>query len=218
MRVAIYGGTYDPIHYGHLRVAEEVRETLGLDRVVFVPAYANPFKEGEAGSPAEVRCELVRAAIEGNPGFEVSDMEISRPETSYTINTVRAFHDLNPGVLDLSLVMGTDSFNDIRMWCDYEDLLAEASIIVVPRPGFAPKKPAEALPVELARKFWYDAESGGYKNSFGTSLTYLSTTIMDISSTDIRERVAADRSIRYLVPPEVERIIAGRGLYGHKAT
>jgi len=216
MRVAIYGGTYDPIHYGHLRVAEEVRETLGLDRVVFVPAFANPFKEGEAGSPAEVRYELVKAAIEGNPGFEVSDLEVSRPETSYTINTVRAFRELHPGV-DLSLVVGTDSFNDIRMWCDYEDLLAEASLIVVTRPGFAPKKPAEALPVEVARKFWYDAGSGCYKNSFGTSLTYLSTTIMDISSTDIRERVAAGRSIRYLVPPEVEGIIAGRGLYGRKA-
>lgn len=212
MKVALYGGTFDPVHYGHLRAAEEAREALALDRVVFVPAYVNPFKEGEESTPSADRYEMVRLAVEDNPGFEVSDMEISRPETSYTVNTLRAFREANPGV-DLSLIIGTDSFNAIRMWCAFEEIFELSSVVVVPRPGHQPKKPGEALPVELARKFWYDSEGGCYGNSFGTTITYLDTTRMDISSTDIRERAGSGRSVRYLVPPAVESYMADRGLY-----
>lgn len=213
MRAAVYGGTFDPIHYGHLRVAEEVREGFALDSIIFVPTYVNPFKEDEVTSPPEVRIELVRLAIEGNQGFVVSDIETRRPETSYTINTVKTLKEERGEGFELSLIVGTDSFNDIRMWCAYEELFEHASFIVVPRPGHEPKKPGEALPVELARKFWYDSEGECYRNSFGTTITYVDTTLLDISSTDIRRRVAEGRSIRYLVPRNVERYITEHGLY-----
>lgn len=210
-KVAILGGTFDPIHYGHLRVAEEVRETLGLDKVLFIPTFITPHKPEGIATPPEARLEMVRLAIEGNPFFEASDIEIQRGGRSYTIETVRAL--MSEGFGDISLILGSDSFNDITTWCEYETLLTLASFVVVERPGHAVKKPAEALPIELARKFWYDGETGAYKNSFGKSLHYVPTTAMGISASDIRERVKEGLSIRYLAPEKVAAFIAEKGLY-----
>ncbi len=211
MKKAIYGGTFDPIHYGHLRVAEEVRERTGADRIVFVPASVNPLKEDEFSTPAETRLELVTLAIEGNPGFEMSDIEVARGGTSYTVDTLRALKA--DGDHDLSLIIGSDSFNEIRMWCEYEEILRLSSLIVVPRPGYIAKKIAEALPVELARKFWYDSDNGCYRSSFETTVTYIDTTLMYVSSTEIRRMVSEGRSIRYLVPEPVRAYIEEKGLY-----
>lgn len=211
MKKAIYGGTFDPIHYGHLRVAEEVRERTGADRVVFVPAFVNPLKEDEFSTPAGTRMELVRLAIEGNPGFEMSDIEIARGGTSYTVDTLRALK--TAGDDELSLIIGSDSFNDIRLWCEYEEIIRLASLVVVPRPGYPAKKLGEALPVELARKFWYDSDKGNYASSFETTVTYIDTTLMYVSSTEIRRMVSEGRSIRYLVPEPVRAYIEEMGLY-----
>lgn len=214
-RIAIFGGTFNPIHLGHLRVAEEVRETLGLDKVVFVPAYIPPHKVEDALMPASMRTEMIRLAISGNPGFELSDIEIKRGGRSFTIDTVRELKSKDPD-LSVSLIIGNDSFNDITTWCEYEDLFRLASFIVVHRPGYAIKKPAEVLPVELARKFWYDSDSERFVNSYGTTITYVPTTLYEISSSDIRRKAACGLSIRYLVPEALERYIIEKGLYRKK--
>ncbi len=213
MRIAVFGGTFDPIHLGHLRVAEETFEGLGQDRVVFMPAFVAPHKEGRGAAEPEKRLEMARLAVEGNPNFEVSDAEIKRQSRSYTIDTVRELKEKGGKDLSLSLIVGTDSFNDITTWCEYERLFEMAGFIVVQRPGFPVKKPGEALPVELARKFWYDAEREAYMCSYGTSIVYFSATHMAISSSDIRERVRDGSSIRYLVPEKVIEYIARHGLY-----
>ncbi|MDP2690608.1 MAG: nicotinate-nucleotide adenylyltransferase [Deltaproteobacteria bacterium] len=217
MHIAVLGGTFNPIHFGHLRVAEEAREALGLDKVLFMPAFFPPHKEDPALVDADTRLEMVRLAVEGNPGFAVSDMELKRGGRSFTIDTVR---ELKAGGKDgprVSLIIGNDSFNDITTWCEYEELLNLASFIIVPRPGYPVKKPAEALPVELARKFWYDSTSGAYgvsyRNSEGNSLTYLDCTLLDISSSDIRRRIREGRSVRYLLPDGVIGFIREKGLY-----
>ncbi|MBE7414392.1 MAG: nicotinate-nucleotide adenylyltransferase [Deltaproteobacteria bacterium] len=212
MRVAVFGGTFNPIHLGHLRIAEEAREALSFERVVFVPTHITPHKSRESLTPPEARYELVRRAVEGNPGFEVSDIEIRRGGRSFTVDTVRELKRERPES-SVSLLIGNDSFNEITSWYEYEGLLSLASLIVVPRPGHPVKKPGEVLPVEVARKFWYDSETGAYVNSAGISITYLSTTLMDISSSAIREKVRKGLSIRYLVPESVLKLIKEQELY-----
>ncbi|MBI4949429.1 MAG: nicotinate-nucleotide adenylyltransferase [Deltaproteobacteria bacterium] len=211
MRIAIIGGTFNPIHYGHLRVAEEAREALSLDKVVFMPANIAPHKT-ESPAPPEARLDLVRLSIAGNPFFEVSDIEIKRGGRSFTIDTLRALKEKDKS-LDISLIIGNDSWNDITTWCEYESIFELSSFIVVERPGYPVKKPGEVLPVELARKFWYDADKGMFVNSFGTTITYLSTTLMDIASSDLRAKVREGASVRYMLPDPVIEYIQKTGLY-----
>lgn len=211
MRVAVFGGTFDPVHYGHLRLAEEAREACALDRVVFMPTFITPHKLTESLTPASVRFELVKSAIEDNPGFSVSDLEIRREGRSFTIDTVREL--LKEPDTKVFLILGSDSFNDIASWYQYEDLLNLASFIVAPRPNHPPKPLEQVLPVELASKFWYDSRVKAYVNSGGNSITYLDTTPIDISSSDIRERVRGGRSVRYLLPDTAIGFIRKEGLY-----
>lgn len=211
MRIAIIGGTFNPIHYGHLRIAEEAREALALDKIVFMPANIAPHKT-ESPASAEARLEMIRLSIAGNPSFELSDIEIKRGGRSFTIDTLRALKEKDKS-LDISLIIGNDSFNDITTWCEYEAIFESASFIVVERPGYPVKKPGDVLPVELARKFWYDAGKGMFLNSFGTTLTYLTTTLLDIASSEIREKVKAGSSVRYLLPDPAIEYIQKTGLY-----
>lgn len=211
MRVAVFGGTFNPVHYGHLRLAEEVREACVLDRVVFMPTFITPHKLKESLTSADVRLELVKQAIAGNPGFAVSDIEIKREGRSFTVDTVRELLK-DPGI-DVSLILGSDSFNDITSWYEYEYLMRLSSFIVAPRPGHPFRKPEDVLPVELASEFWYDSEAKRYVNSGGNSITYLDTTPIEISSSEIRERVRKGRSIRYLLPDSVIEFIKKEGLY-----
>jgi nicotinate-nucleotide adenylyltransferase len=210
MRIAVFGGTFNPVHYGHLRLAEEAREACGLDRVVFMPTFITPHKLTESLTPARVRFELVKSAVEDNPGFSVSDLEIRREGRSFTVDTVR---ELLKEDTEVFLILGSDSFNDIASWYEYEDLLRLASFIVAPRPNHPPKALEEVLPVELAAEFWYDSRVMGFVNSSGNSITYLDTTPIDISSSDIRKRVRDGSSVRYLLPDSAIEFIRKEGLY-----
>ncbi|MBI5235637.1 MAG: nicotinate-nucleotide adenylyltransferase [Deltaproteobacteria bacterium] len=213
MRVGVLGGTFNPIHLGHLRVAEEAREAAGLDKVIFMPTFLTPHKADEVNSPAKVRSEMIRMAIAGNKAFELSDMEIKRGGVSYTIDTVRELIKTGGKDTEVDMIVGADAFSDISSWCDFETLFTLASFIVVGRPGFPAGKPNDALPVELAGRFWYDNATGAYMNYHGNSLVYVNGTLLDISSSDIRKRVKTGCSIRYLVPDEVERYIRSAHLY-----
>ncbi|MBI1912605.1 MAG: nicotinate-nucleotide adenylyltransferase [Deltaproteobacteria bacterium] len=212
MKIAVIGGTFNPIHYGHLRIAEEAREALGLDKVAFMPTYITPHKADETLSSPLTRLEMVKLAIKDNPCFVASDLEVKRGGRSYTIETVTELKDNLPDT-EISLIIGNDSFNDITSWYRYEELFRLVSFIVIPRPGYPIKSPDEALPVELAKNFWYDSKTDSYRNSNGNTITYLDTTLLDISSSDIRKRVRAGRSIKYLVPDIIIEYIAKLGLY-----
>ncbi|HBR16605.1 MAG: nicotinate (nicotinamide) nucleotide adenylyltransferase [Deltaproteobacteria bacterium RIFCSPLOWO2_12_FULL_43_16] len=212
MRIAIMGGTFNPIHLGHLRIAEEVREAFNLDKAIFIPTYQPPHKDNGSLISPEHRLEMVRLAIKDNPFFEASDIEIKRGGRSYSVVTLRSLHEKYPGI-DISFIVGTDSFNDITTWCEYEELFKLANFIVIPRSGYAVKKIGEVLPVELARRFWYDAEKGVYSNDYGTFVTYMETTFFGISASKIRESIKQGSSTRYLLPKEVEGYIAKNKLY-----
>jgi len=210
MRIAVFGGTFNPVHYGHLRLAEEVRESFGLDRVVFMPTCITPHKLRESLTPAPVRYELLLAAVRDNPGFAVSDLEIRRGGRSFTVDTVR---ELAKDGTKVYLILGSDSFNDIASWHEYAELMRLSSFIVAPRPNHPSRPLMEVLPVELAREFWYDAGVAAYVNSGGNSITYLETTPIDISSSDIRERVSKGKSVRYLLPDSAIEFMETEGLY-----
>jgi len=216
MKIALFGGTFDPIHYGHLRLAEEVREGLGFHKVVFVPTAVPPHKGGEEILDAKKRLEMTRIAIKGNPFFEVSEAEVRRGGPSYTVETLRALKANTTGEKNapaLSLIIGADSFNNITTWCEYEEILRLASLVVVERPSTPVKKIGEVLPERMAKIYCYDSKSGEYTRPEGTSITYLSTTLMAISSSEIRERVSEGLSIRYLLCPEVAEYIIKNKLY-----
>ena len=196
-RLGIFGGTFDPIHLGHLVIAEEARASLDLDGVLFIPARVSPFKLGQATASADNRLRMVELAIADNPAFQASRLEIEREGPSYTVDTLRqlrAFYGPQP---ELFLLMGTDSLATIASWHEAQELVKLAWIAAYARPG---------VPLDLVE---LDRQVPG----LAAATRLLDDVKLDISSTDIRSRVRAERTIRYLVPPSVEAYIRQHGLY-----
>jgi nicotinate-nucleotide adenylyltransferase len=198
-RIGVLGGTFDPVHLGHLAAAEAVREELGLGRVLFVPAGRPPHKDPARITPAEHRYRMTVLATAGNPGFRVTRMEIDRPGPSYTVDTLRQLAAQLPAGTELIFITGVDAFVDVRTWREPDELFRLSRFAVVRRPGFDGGRLEEALgalaPWQRDRVHCVDA------------------TGLEISSRDLRSRVRAGRSIRYLVPDAVLAYIAHYGLY-----
>lgn len=210
MRIGLLGGTFNPIHYGHLRAAEEVAEQLELAWVEFVPAGAPPHKAGELAS-AEDRARMVQLAIEGNPRFRLCDLELRRPAPSYSVETVEHFLRRYASQ-DLFFILGTDAFAEISSWRDYRRLLSMCNFAVVSRPGWPCEELQRLIPAEVASQF--EAREGAWVHrQEGVRLLPVRVTELGIAASAIRSLVRRGRSIRYLVPPAVERYIWSRGLY-----
>jgi nicotinate-nucleotide adenylyltransferase len=194
-RIGILGGTFDPIHYGHLAIAEEVRVALALDRVLFVPAAYQPLKAHRPGADAHHRLAMARLACATNTFFSVSDVEIARPGPSYTVTTLQAFHDAEPG--ELFFILGADALNDLPRWREAARIPELTSIVAVQRPGITlnMKPRFAALPALRER------------------LTMIDGPRLDISSCELRQRAADKRPLRYLMPDSVVEYIAEHGLY-----
>ena len=210
---ALFGGTFDPFHNGHLRMAIEVREALSLPRIVLLPAHYPPHKPRQPVSEARHRFAMASAAVARLPGITVSDREIRHEGLSYSLTTVREFRRAEPGI-DWIFVMGADSFGEISTWHRYEELLAACDIVLLPRHG-TPRKPAPpaGLRIEKEEPHCYSWKGESYRLPGGRRLLCPALPILDISSRSIRERVRSGKSIRGLVPPEVEEYIAEHGLY-----
>jgi nicotinate-nucleotide adenylyltransferase len=189
--IGIFGGTFDPIHAAHLLLAESAREELGLDALIFMPANIPPHKiDGRAITPAHCRLEMLRLAIEGNPCFSLSTYEIDCKGVSYTVETLKWLHAEHPAA-ELTLLIGGDAARDFDTWRQPEEIAALAGVAVWERPGIP--LPAELLP--------------------GVGYRTIRSPLMEISSTDIRRRVAAELSIRYRTPEPVIDYIYRNGLY-----
>jgi nicotinate-nucleotide adenylyltransferase len=191
-RIGVLGGTFDPIHVGHLIAAEGVRVELQLDRVIFLPAAVPPHKDWAGISEAGHRLRMVRLAVEDNPAFEVSEMELKRGGTSYTIETIRQLKAENGPDVDLFFLMGGDSLVEITAWKDYRSLLRECTVVAFPRPG-----------QDLSR---VDPE-------ILEQIRGVRTPEIDVASRDVRERVRQGKSVKYLIPSAVEKYILTHGLY-----
>jgi nicotinate-nucleotide adenylyltransferase len=194
-RIGILGGTFDPIHYGHLAIAEEARLALQLDRVLFVPAAQQPLKRGAHIATPEQRFAMVQLACATNPAFEVSRIELDRPGPSFTLTTLEALQAARIG--ELHFILGDDALADLTHWYSAARVIELARIITVGRPGSAPDltRIIQALPALSDR------------------LTVLPGPALDISSTALRRRVAAGQPIRYQTPDAVVTYIAERRLY-----
>ena len=197
MRIGVVGGTFDPVHHGHLVAAEEVRACLDLDRVLFVPAGQPPHKR-RAVTPAADRVAMLAAAIADNPAFAISRVEVDRPGPSYSVDTLaRLRAELGPED-ELYFVVGMDMLADLPHWHQPERLADLARLVAVTRPGFPP--------FDLARL-------EGIVPNAGAAIRIVPVPELRISATDLRRRVATGRPIRYQVPAAVEAYIRERGLY-----
>ena len=219
MKLGLFGGTFDPVHSGHLKSAQEVREAYALDEVCFVPCGVPPHRNARPGAAAHHRLEMVRLAVADNPGLGVSDLEVTRPGTSYSIDTVRHFAArLAPGDA-LYLILGLDAFLLIGSWKDWRELLALTHVIVTSRPGFGGELPYDKIPVVVREAFCYDrldfdgTVRSGFRNEFGREILFERLTDVSVSASAIREVLGKGKSIRNLVPSEVRRYVKDHHLY-----
>jgi nicotinate-nucleotide adenylyltransferase len=190
MRIGIFGGTFDPPHLGHLAVAQEVHHRLALDTVLWIPAALPPHKQTRQLTPGPVRLAMVRAAIAGDPRFSASDLELTRDGPSFTVHTLRQLSALHPGAR-LFLVLGADQAAELHTWLEPDEIRRLATLVAFARDGEEPPSLDGGTVVRVPR--------------------------LDISSTEIRRRVAASEPIRYLVPAGVEAVLGVEGLYAAPA-
>lgn len=207
MQIGVFGGTFDPVHIGHLIMAEAVVEALGLDRLLFVPAQRSPLKADDPSASDDDRLAMLEAAIAGAPRFAVDRVDLDRPPPSYTVDTLRLLAERNPGAA-LFFVVGLDSFLDLARWRDPAGIAALAHLAVVDRPGYAAS--AAERDVRLT------AATARLPFLLGR-WTLVDAPLIDLSATDIRRRAAEGRSIRWRVPDTVAAHIAARGLYRRAA-
>ncbi|NIQ97916.1 MAG: nicotinate (nicotinamide) nucleotide adenylyltransferase [Desulfuromonadales bacterium] len=212
MRIGILGGTFNPIHLAHLRIAEEVREGCALDRILFMPAAVPPHKEVAEEVPFRHRLAMVETAVAGNPAFAASDIEGRRSGKSFSVHTLEILREEYPEA-EFYFLMGMDSFRDLASWHQYQRLFELAHIVVTSRPDTSGGDPMSLVPVAMADQFCYDDAAKNLRHQGGKKVIFFTETLLDISSTEIRHKVRKGRSIRYLVLPQVENYIIENGLY-----
>jgi len=203
MKWGLFGGTFDPVHLGHLRCAQEVLELFSLDKILFVPAGIQPLKTDRDILPFHHRERMIGLAIEGNPSFEISDIEERRGGRSYSIETVRYFADTAPKGTELYFILGQDAFHEIPLWKEWQELIELCNFVVMTRPGHETKDLSGVFPPDVAALFHYDRTPDGFRGPAGRCIFFRTLALLDISATDIRTRVKAHRSIRNLVPDPV---------------
>lgn len=198
-KVGIIGGTFDPVHYGHLILAEQSRTEASLDYVIFMPAMVQPFKLNMKSAEGEHRYAMLQEAIAGNPHFSVSRKELDSPEISYTINTLKECRAEFGADTEIYFIIGTDAFLSLEKWYAAEDLLEGFSFVIGTRPGHREEE-RKALVSRL-------------REQYGTKIVEIHNPEIEISSTDIKSRIREGKSIKYLVPERVEDYIYRNGLY-----
>ena len=196
-KYGIFGGSFNPIHYGHLMLCEYIKEEMGLDKVIFIPTGNPPHKELELS--AEDRYEMVRLAISPNPDFEISDIETTRVKKSYTVDTIRELKKIYKEE-KLYFLIGLDSLFQLKTWMKIGDLSQEIEFVVALRPGYLDKE-------EINKEIDF------LRENFGTKINLIKTPLYEISSTDLRDRIREGKSLRYLIPKKVLDYIEESGFY-----
>ena len=211
MRLGLFGGTFNPIHFGHLRAAEEVADFLQLQRLLFIPAARPPHKNRKSVTSFTARLEMIRLAVTKHPLFEVSDIENQRPETSYSIETLRIFRqELGPAI-EIYFIVGLDAMLEIETWMDYQEIFKLCHFVVLDRPGYDFQALANIL--ENKMNCSYQTENQVFIHPGGNKIYFRPITRLDVSSTQIRRLTAMGLSLRFLLPDEVRRYILENKLY-----
>jgi nicotinate-nucleotide adenylyltransferase len=213
MRWGLLGGTFDPIHFGHLRAAEEMLQIFDLNRIIFIPSSRPPHKLEAEITSFYHREQMVRMAIEGNVSFSFSDVENLRSGKSYSVETVEYILNKYLEDLELYFIVGQDAFEAVTTWKDWEKLLLLCNFAVMTRPGYEQKGLENILPKAFASRFTYDKKTNAYKGSTGHTIYFRHVTFLDISSSRIREMMKAGQSSRYLIPDNVRNYIVKNSIY-----
>jgi nicotinate-nucleotide adenylyltransferase len=213
MKWGLFGGTFDPIHLGHLRCAEEILEIFNLDKVIFIPAAQPPLKNNRDIISFYHREQMIKLAIEGNSLFSSSDIENQREGRSYSIDTIKHFLNHSPENPDLYFILGQDAFHGIQAWKQWDKLLSLCNFIVITRPGYEIKGLKGILTPNLSAKFKYDKTTDGFVGPSGNTISFRKVIYLDISSSDIRDRVKKGKSVMYLTPDSVREYIVNHSLY-----
>jgi nicotinate-nucleotide adenylyltransferase len=212
LRIGIFGGTFNPIHLGHLRSAEEVREAFALDRIYFVPAAQPPHKKTNALADAKHRLKMVELAVADNSSFIASAIELERSGPSYSVDTIRRFHmDLPDAVF--FFILGLDAFREIHTWKEYTLIPSLCNLIVTSRPGLSTPSIDQFIPVALQTTLWYDPALKMYRHTSGHCLAFHEIQGLNISASQVRQIVRQRKSLRYLVPSAVEAYITEHTFY-----
>jgi nicotinate-nucleotide adenylyltransferase len=201
MKIGVLGGSFNPIHNGHLAVARAAAASLSLDTVLFIPAKTPPHKPGKELAPAQDRLAMTRLAVKGNATFAASDIELSRPSTSYTIDTIKELRALHGRDVEVFFLIGADTIGELSTWKDVAQLVTLCTFVTVARPGWSEKN--------------FDDLAGTFEPQVVDSLKqhFITMDPVPVSSTEIRTKVARGENISGLVPKAVEEYITEHGLY-----
>lgn len=224
MQIGLFGGTFNPVHFGHLRTILEVRESFGLDRVYFIPSATPPHKTSEEIADALDRYRMLLLAVKNEKGFEVSDVELDRSGPSYSIDTVTHFQTSFPKETRLFMILGLDAFLEIDTWRAYQEFFDRVPIVVMTRPTAAPpiepgidpggkNAVGKYLKEKISDRYRFSEERSCYLHDEKQPIYPVAVTTLDISSTMIRKKLRERKSIRYLAPDGVVSYIRSKGLY-----
>ena len=219
-KIGLFGGTFNPVHIGHLRAALEVKEGFGLDEVILIPAALPPHKMPAEVADAADRLHMLNLALECVPGLSISEVELQRSGLSYTIDTVQHFKHMLPDKSRIYLIMGMDAFLEIDSWKSYDELLVQIPFIILNRPNSGRaeddsgwKRMEKFIASNICADYVFSESQSCYRAKDKQPVYVLEVTGLDISSTKIRSLIAAGQSIKYLVPQKVADYINSKGLY-----
>jgi nicotinate-nucleotide adenylyltransferase len=220
MRIGLFGGTFNPVHFGHLRAALEIREGFDLDEVILIPAALPPHKIPIEVVDAADRMQMLNLALENIPGLKLSDVELKRSGPSYTIDTVQHLRQTLPDEPRIYLIMGIDAFLEIDTWKSYDELLEQIPFIIISRPNtgssstnFGWKFLEDYLTSKISTDYVFSESQNCYRAKDKQPVYIYEVTGLDISSTRIRSLISKGRPVRFLLPQKVTHFIQSKGLY-----
>jgi len=217
MRIGLFGGTFNPIHIGHIKVSAEVKEAFELDKIYMIPSAIPPHKVSKGIADAKDRLEMTRLAVSKLKGYNVSDIELKRSGPSYTVDTINHFKDILPDDASLYFILGIDAFLEIDTWMSYKELFKMLPFIVMSRPKKS--KTVKTKPLEsyinhnVSESYAFHRKENRFINNRYQSIYVFNVAPCHISSTDIRKKIRNRIPIGDLVPEKVENYIRGKGLY-----
>ena len=212
LKLGLFGGTFDPVHYGHIKTVKEIHNRFNLTKTIFIPSHIPYHKKKPVAKPAH-RLEMVKLSVLGFDSFEVSDTEIIRDGNSYSFQTIEYFKKFYKNKIGLFFILGIDIFLEISTWKNYPYFFSESNFIVMNRPGSKNIKPKNILPADIATEFDYNHENNSFKHKSGYCIHYVNVTPHDISSTDIRKRIKKEQETTGLIPDKVAEYIKNNCLY-----
>ncbi len=197
MKICLYGGTFDPVHIGHLLLAEWIRDELDLRKIIFIPAAIPPHKQDKRITPADIRWQMLQLSIQGNPSFNISDFELKNKNVSYSLKTILHYRrTLKISRENLFFLIGADNLENFSSWYKPDEILNACHVVVYRRPG----------------TIIADAP-----NEYVTKMKIMDNPLIAISSSDIRRRIRNGQSVKYMIPPHVETLIYENNLYKNKS-